>query len=152
MLLSLLLVATALPRAASPDEGSAERSDPESASACAAAAAAPLDITPAVILPGSRKPLHAPFETPDPFLMAVYHKDAYPAGDGLMQAPRRGNGADFSGQGGYSMYHGDRVPGFPQHPHRGFETITATLQGYIDHTDSHVVDNTLNFYALHANI
>jgi redox-sensitive bicupin YhaK (pirin superfamily) len=89
-----------------------------------------------VILPGSRKPLHAPFETPDPFLMAVYHKDAYPAGDGLMQAPRRGNGADFSGQGGYSMYHGDRVPGFPQHPHRGFETITATLQGYIDHTDS----------------
>ena len=69
--------------------------------------------------------LSFPFQTPDPFLFAVYHNDAYPAGDEKMQAPRKGNGADFDPSAPYRMYHGDRVPGFPQHPHRGFETITA---------------------------
>ena len=80
--------------------------------------------------------LSFPFQTPDPFLFAVYHNDAYPPGDEQMRAPRRGNGADFDPSAPYRMYHGERVPGFPQHPHRGFETITATMDGIVDHTDS----------------
>ena len=77
-----------------------------------------------------------PFKTPDPFLFCVYHKDFYPNGDDKMQAPKIGNGADFNMKADYRMYHGTRIPGFPQHPHRGFETLSATLQGLVDHTDS----------------
>ncbi|TPX46163.1 hypothetical protein CcCBS67573_g10332, partial [Chytriomyces confervae] len=77
-----------------------------------------------------------PMATQDPFLFAVYHKDHYPAGDAKMQAPKRGNGSDFDPNAKYRMYHGDRIPGFPQHPHRGFETITCTIEGTVDHTDS----------------
>ncbi len=101
-------------------------------------------------------PLGFPFKTLDPFLFCVYHVDDYPAGDAKMQAPRRGNGADFNPSAPYRMYHGERIPGmqprlnmfsedaslsqmwagFPQHPHRGLETVTATLEGIIDHSDS----------------
>lgn len=34
------------------------------------------------------------------------------------------------------MYYGDTVPGFPEHPHTGFETITLVEQGYVDHSDT----------------
>ncbi|KAJ3279368.1 hypothetical protein HDU79_000677, partial [Rhizoclosmatium sp. JEL0117] len=77
-----------------------------------------------------------PMPTQDPFLFAVYHKDVYPAGNAKMEAPRRGNGNDWNASQPYRMYHGDKIPGFPEHPHRGFETITCTLEGTIDHTDS----------------
>ena len=34
------------------------------------------------------------------------------------------------------MYHGTRVPGFPGHPHRGFETVTYMIAGRMRHKDS----------------
>lgn len=89
----------------------------------------------------SIKPLGMPWDTLDPFLFCVHHDDAYPPGNGRHgpdPALLRGRqmGSDFSGQGGWSMYHGEQVPGFPAHPHRGFETVTIVRQGRIDHSDS----------------
>jgi hypothetical protein len=73
-------------------------------------------------------------------LFCVHHDDAYPAGNDK-QGPAtslagRDLGQDFAGKDGWRMYHGEVVPGFPQHPHRGFETITIVRQGFIDHSDS----------------
>ncbi len=85
-------------------------------------------------------PLGFPWVTFDPFLFCVHHDDAYPAGDEQM-APRaslagRALGSDFEGKDGWRMYHGRTVPGFPSHPHRGFETVTLARRGHIDHSDS----------------
>jgi len=86
------------------------------------------------------KPLGSPWETSDPFLFCVHHNDAYPAanerlGPAASLAGRR-IGEDFEGKDGWRMYHGSVVPGFPQHPHRGFETVTIMRHGFIDHSDS----------------
>lgn len=88
----------------------------------------------------SVEPLGFPWQTLDPFLFCVHHLDEYPAGDEDM-APKaslagRNLGQDFSNKDGWSMYHGRKVPGFPKHPHRGFETVTIARQGFIDHSDS----------------
>lgn len=77
----------------------------------------------------------------DPFIFTVHHVDDYPQGnEALGPDPRllggRNMGSDFSYQDGWSMYHGGVVPGFPQHPHRGFETVTVVRRGYVDHSDS----------------
>jgi quercetin 2,3-dioxygenase len=81
-----------------------------------------------------------PWVTVDPFLFCVHHDDAYPAGNAELgpaaSLAGRRIGMDFEGKDGWRMYHGDRVPGFPQHPHRGFETITIVRRGFIDHSDS----------------
>ena len=85
-----------------------------------------------------REPLtNGPMKTLDPFLFCVYHKDFYPPGDEEMGVrDERGDGSHFHPSVPYRFYHGHRIPGFPRHPHRGFETITATIDGIIDHVDS----------------
>lgn len=84
--------------------------------------------------------LGMPWATPDPFLFCVYHNDAYPAGNAQLgpaaSLTGRNLGQDFEGKDGWRMYHGDVVPGFPQHPHRGFETVTIVRRGLVDHADS----------------
>jgi redox-sensitive bicupin YhaK (pirin superfamily) len=76
----------------------------------------------------------------DPFLFCVHHDDRYPAGDERMgpaaSLAGRQLGEDFEDKGGWNMYHGAVVPGFPAHPHRGFETVTIVRRGVVDHADS----------------
>lgn len=78
--------------------------------------------------------------TIDPFLFCAHHDDAYPAGNDALgpdaSLDGRPIGMDFEGRDGWRMYHGTRVPGFPPHPHRGFETVTYVRRGLIDHADS----------------
>jgi hypothetical protein len=85
-------------------------------------------------------PLGFPWQTVDPFLFCVHHDDAYPRGNADMGPDAslggRNIGQDFEGKDGWRMYHGTTVPGFPAHPHRGFETVTIVRQGFIDHSDS----------------
>lgn len=68
----------------------------------------------------------------DPFIMGASHYDQYPVGNGNM-APKsyiqsRQIGSDFDRNAPWRMYHGDIVPGFPQHPHRGFEIVLLFLK------------------------
>jgi redox-sensitive bicupin YhaK (pirin superfamily) len=80
------------------------------------------------------------WQTEDPFIITMYHKDNYPEGNDD-QGPNtslagRNLGEDFTMREGFRMYHGKTVPGFPAHPHCGFETVTVVLEGFVDHFDS----------------
>jgi redox-sensitive bicupin YhaK (pirin superfamily) len=89
----------------------------------------------------STKPLGFQWETADPFLFCVHHEDNFPNGNEQMGPDTkcfdgRHMGDDFIIKEGFRMYHGKSVPGFPGHPHRGFETITVVRKGIVDHADS----------------
>jgi len=86
------------------------------------------------------RPLGFHWQTQDPFLFCAHHHDFFPKGLPDM-SPESGLenrmiGQDFSGKDGWSMYHGSKVPGFPAHPHKGFETVTIVEKGLVDHSDS----------------
>lgn len=86
------------------------------------------------------RPLGFTWETRDPFLFCVHHEDAFPKGNAQMgpavSLQGRHLGDDFIIKDGFRMYHGKAIPGFPGHPHRGFETITVVRKGMVDHADS----------------
>lgn len=82
-----------------------------------------------------------PWQTFDPFLFCAHHQDIYPSGNEQLGIDRdqlggRALGSDFEKKDGFRMYHGKQIPGFPYHPHCGFETITLVTEGFIDHSDS----------------
>ena len=86
-------------------------------------------------------PLAFPWQTKDPFLVCVHHVDLYPQGNdrlgpaASLDGPQHRPG--LRGQGRLAhVPRRRRCPGFPQHPHRGFETVTFVREGYIDHSDS----------------
>ncbi len=83
-----------------------------------------------------------PWAAQDPFLLCAHHTEHYPAGDAAFGAPLtaiddpQARKAEARDQG-YNLYFSlDGVPGFPNHPHRGMETVSILKRGYIDHADS----------------
>jgi len=92
------------------------------------------------ILSITELPKNGPWPTNNPFLFCVHHIDNYPVAKKDLTPDAslfgRDMGNDFSNKDGWSMYHGHNIPGFPRHPHRGFETLTVVSKGIIDHADS----------------
>jgi redox-sensitive bicupin YhaK (pirin superfamily) len=89
---------------------------------------------------GSVVAMDRPWTGIGPFIFAMHHVDHYPEGN-AEQGPKpsiagRNIGMDMNNPSGWNMYHGKKVPGFPAHPHRGFETVTIMKQGVVDHADS----------------
>ncbi len=87
-----------------------------------------------------KEPIDFQWPMENPFIFCAHHQDVYPKGNAA-QGPDvslsgRYIGNDFVKKDGFRMYHGQRVAGFPVHPHRGFETVTIVLEGFVDHFDS----------------
>lgn len=76
--------------------------------------------------------LGLPWKGIGPFIFATHHVDKYPAAaKGTLGPPKellkgRNIGMDMRNASGtgWNMYHGETVPGFPAHPHTGFETVS----------------------------
>ena len=90
----------------------------------------------------SIKPLGFMWPVSNPFLFCAHHLDNFPEGNEHMGPEKsllkgRDIGQDFNLKDGWRMYHGETIPGFPAHPHRGFETVTVVTKGLVDHADSH---------------
>ena len=86
-------------------------------------------------------PLGFQWATVDPFLFCVHHLDDYPAGNEHLGPAASLDGARHRAWTSPAPTAGActtaaSCPGFPQHPHRGFETVTFVRQGFIDHSDS----------------
>jgi redox-sensitive bicupin YhaK (pirin superfamily) len=82
-----------------------------------------------------------PMPIRDPIILGAYHRDLYPKGNAkmgpdpdLLKGKQLGN--DFDRAADWRMYHGTEIPGFPHHPHRGFEIVTIVEEGFADHFDS----------------
>lgn len=75
-------------------------------------------------------PVEFRLDLKDPFIFTAHHIDYFPEGNAEL-GPKHPALNDE-----YRMYYGDTVPGFPEHPHTGFETITLVEQGVVDHFNS----------------
>ena len=88
----------------------------------------------------SKEPIGLRLPVKSPYIITAHHYDLYPKGNDKMEPTYyidgRDIGQDFDESEPWRMYHGKTIPGFPVHPHRGFETITIVEEGFVDHTDS----------------
>ncbi len=81
-----------------------------------------------------RLPLGNQWPCIDPFLFCAHHNGAYPGRDGALglqavELEDRPWAATSAARTAFPSTHGDHVPGFPGHPHRGFETVTLVREG-----------------------
>lgn len=67
-------------------------------------------------------PVEFRLDLKDPFIVTAHHIDHFPAANAEMRPQTAAKNKEFN------MYYGDVVPGFSEHPHTGFETITLVEQ------------------------